>query len=87
MTQIEPGNQAAFVLVPGACHGGWWFDGVTAALTASGHEVAPLTLVGLEHEPDTDRRINLDSHVDQVSAAVLEAELGPGGRRPVVLVA
>lgn len=63
----------AFVLVPGACHGGWWYDPLVQALTAAGHSATALTLVGLEDEPDIDRRITLDTHTDQVASAVQHA--------------
>jgi pimeloyl-ACP methyl ester carboxylesterase len=87
LTRTSSGPAAAFVLVPGACHGGWWYDDVATALSSRGHDVDALTLLGLEDEPDPDRRINLDSHIEQVSAATLRASAGPAGRRPVVLVA
>ncbi len=68
----------AFVLVPGACHGGWWYDPLVEALTADGHTVDALTLVGLETEPDVDRRITVDTHIDQVARAVRRAATRAG---------
>jgi len=73
--------------MPGGCHGGWWWDSVTEVLAARGHHVDALTLLGLEDQPDTDRRINLDSHIQRVCDAVLAAGTGPDSHRPVVLVA
>jgi len=37
-----------YTLVPGACHGGWWYQPVVDALRAAGHEADPITLSGLE---------------------------------------
>ena len=59
----------AFVLVPGACHGGWWYDPLAAALEADGHSAIAVTLAGLEDKPQLDRLITLDTHIDQVAAA------------------
>ena len=38
---------ATFVLVPGACHGGWWFEPFARRLRRRGHEAYPLTLTGV----------------------------------------
>ncbi len=38
---------ATFVLVPGACHGGWWFEPFARGLSQRGHEAYPLTLTEL----------------------------------------
>ena len=75
---------SVFTLVPGACHGAWWYQPLVQALISDGHIAAALTLVGLEDEPDVDRRITLDTHIDQVTAAVY-AEAEASGT-PVVLV-
>jgi pimeloyl-ACP methyl ester carboxylesterase len=67
------------VLVPGFWLGAWAWDEVAAALRADGHEVAALTLPGLE-SVDADRSsITLADHVDAICEAVQAA--GP----PVVL--
>jgi pimeloyl-ACP methyl ester carboxylesterase len=74
-----------FILIPGACHGGWWYADVAAALHAQGHAARPVTLSGLD--PDADdvtTAINLDAHVAQALAAV-RAEVSAGSG-PVVLV-
>lgn len=64
-----------FVLVPGACHGGWWFEPVARELERDGHVAVPVTLAGLEDEPRLDRLITLATHVDQV-ADVIPADGG-----------
>jgi pimeloyl-ACP methyl ester carboxylesterase len=70
---------APIVLVPGFWLGAWAWDEVAAALRADGHQVAALTLPGLE-SADADRSsIRLSDHVDAICAAVTAA----GG--PVVL--
>jgi pimeloyl-ACP methyl ester carboxylesterase len=60
----------SFVLVPGACHGGWWYEPLVRRLEEDGHVGVPVTLAGLEEEPRLDRLITLDLHVDQVEAMV-----------------
>jgi hypothetical protein len=32
-----------YVLVPGACHGGWWYQPLVDALRAAGHEADAVT--------------------------------------------
>lgn len=59
-----------FVLVPGACHGGWWYEPLVRAIEADGHRADALTLAGLEDEPRPGRPITLRTHVDQVAAAL-----------------
>lgn len=59
-----------FVLVPGACHGGWWYEPVVRAIVHDGHTARPITLAGLEDRPRLDQLITLRTHVDQVAAAV-----------------
>ena len=68
-----------FVLVPGACHGGWWYEPLVDRLEQDGHQAIAVTLAGLEDEPSLDRLITLTTHIDQVS------ELMPSGG-DVVLV-
>lgn len=65
---------ATFVLVPGACHGGWWYDPLVEALDATGHTGHAVTLTGLDADgpqPPTEV-ITLDRHVDDATGAVLE---------------
>lgn len=66
---------STFVLVPGACHGGWWYAPLVEALQRRGHRAYAVTLAGLDpEEPQPPiRSINLDSHVDEVVAAVVAA--------------
>jgi thioesterase domain-containing protein len=61
---------STFVLVPGACHGGWWYEPLAARLEEDGHTAVPITLAGLEDQPRLDQAITLATHVDQVAAAV-----------------
>jgi hypothetical protein len=37
-----------YILVPGACHGGWWYQPVVDALREAGHEADAITLSGLD---------------------------------------
>jgi pimeloyl-ACP methyl ester carboxylesterase len=61
---------APIVLVPGFWLGAWAWDDVADALRADGHDVAALTLPGLE-SPDADRSsITLSDHVDAIVEAV-----------------
>jgi pimeloyl-ACP methyl ester carboxylesterase len=58
------------VLVPGFWLGAWAWDEVAAALRADGHDVAALTLPGLE-SADADRSsITFTDHVDAICEAV-----------------
>jgi pimeloyl-ACP methyl ester carboxylesterase len=59
-----------FVLVPGACHGGWWYEPLARRLEQDGHAAVPVTLAGLEDEPRIDRLITLTTHITQAAAAV-----------------
>ena len=68
-----------FVLLHGAWHGGWAWDGVTAELEKAGHTAEAPTMPG--HHPDDDRSgIQLSDYVDAISG-VLEKQ-----SEPVVLV-
>jgi pimeloyl-ACP methyl ester carboxylesterase len=67
------------VLVPGFWLGAWAWDEVAGLLRAAGHQVAAITLPGLE-SADTDRSaISMDDHVEAICEAVRAAG------RPVVL--
>ncbi|MBB5959230.1 pimeloyl-ACP methyl ester carboxylesterase [Saccharothrix tamanrassetensis] len=48
-----------YVLIPGACHGGWYYDPIAADLRALGHEV---------HAPTLSRDGNLEDHTTEVLA-------------------
>jgi pimeloyl-ACP methyl ester carboxylesterase len=70
-----------FVLVPGAWHGAWTWDGIVDRLQAAGHRAIAVTLDGLETEPTVDgASANLVTHVDRVLAA-----LDAGGPGPITL--
>ena len=58
---------ATFVLIPGACHGGWCFDELTGGLRRDGHTVHPLTLTGLSERAHLGPGgVNLETHVQDV---------------------
>jgi thioesterase domain-containing protein len=61
---------STFVLVPGACHGGWWYDPLERLINRDGHATVALTLAGLEQQPRLEQAITLATHVDQVAGAV-----------------
>lgn len=59
---------ATYVLVPGACHGGWWYRPVVDRLEELGHRAHAVTLLGLDPDlPAPDVPIDLDTHVDQLA--------------------
>lgn len=65
---------ATFVLVPGACHGGWCFTPLAERLREHGHSAYPLTLTGLgERRHLLSSAVNLDTHIQDV-INVLEYE-------------
>ncbi len=67
-----------FVLVPGAWHGGWWYDPLVERLVTAGHRAVAVTPTGLDPAlPATEQAITLDQHVEEVTGAVRAAE-GPG---------
>jgi pimeloyl-ACP methyl ester carboxylesterase len=67
---------ATIVLVPGFWLGAWAWDEVAAELRGDGHDVAALTLPGLE-SVDADRSsITSADHVDAICSAIDAAE-GP----------
>lgn len=65
-----PRQAITFLLVPGACHGGWWYEPLARHLEQDGHVAVPITLAGLEDEPRLDQLITLASHIDEVVAEV-----------------
>ena len=67
------------VLVPGFWLGAWAWDEVAAALRDDGHEVAALTLPGLESAGADRSSVTFADHVDAICNAVTAAG------RPVVL--
>jgi len=61
---------STFVLVPGACHGGWWYEPLVHRIEQDGHAAVAVTLAGLEDQPQLEQLITLGTHIDQVAAAV-----------------
>jgi pimeloyl-ACP methyl ester carboxylesterase len=58
-----------YVLVPGACHGGWCFDELAESLRAQGHRVLAPTLTGIaERAHLLSGGVNLDTHITDVLA-------------------
>jgi pimeloyl-ACP methyl ester carboxylesterase len=71
-----------FVLVHGACHGGWCWRDVTAELRAAGHEVFAPTLTGLgERSHLASPAVDLSMHIRDVANLIEWEDL-----REVVLV-
>jgi pimeloyl-ACP methyl ester carboxylesterase len=61
----------AFVLVPGACHGGWWFQPLADELRKRGHLAHAITLPGLADRADLlHGSVTLDTHVDDLAATI-----------------
>jgi pimeloyl-ACP methyl ester carboxylesterase len=67
---------ARYLLVPGACHGAWNLEPLAGGLEESGHRAEAVTLAGLEHVPGSVGTINLDTHIDQLTAHLQEMD-GP----------
>jgi pimeloyl-ACP methyl ester carboxylesterase len=58
-----------FILVHGAWHGGWCWDGVRANLENAGHTVEALTMPG--HNPGDDRtNIQFNDYVDHIASTL-----------------
>ncbi len=58
-----------FVLIPGACHGGWCFDDLAGALREQGHRVLAPTLTGVaERAHLLHAGVNLETHISDVLA-------------------
>ncbi len=69
---------SAFVLVPGACHGGWWFEPLARELRKQDHEAFSVTLAGVgERRHDVSGRVNLSTHITDVVALIEANELCP----------
>ncbi|GAA4849524.1 alpha/beta fold hydrolase [Actinomycetospora corticicola] len=67
------------VLIPGACHGAWWYAPVVENLAARGHRALALTLPGLCERAE-EQGATLAAHVADVTATVAALD------GPVVLV-
>lgn len=64
-----------FVLIHGAWHGGWAWEGVIRSLTEAGHTAEAPTLPG--HSPEDDRSgIKFESYVEKITE-VLWRQAGP----------
>ena len=62
-----------FVLLHGAWHGGWCWDGVSRELQKAGHTVDAPTMPG--HQPDDDRtNITFNDYVDKIVAVLKQKE-------------
>jgi alpha-beta hydrolase superfamily lysophospholipase len=72
---------ARFVLVHGAWHGAWSWEGIAEDLRSAGHEVDAIDLPGHGEDATPHDEITLDSYVDRVAEAI-----GDDGE-PVILVA
>jgi pimeloyl-ACP methyl ester carboxylesterase len=61
-----------YVLVPGACHGGWCFDHLAEGLRSCGHQVLALTLTGVaERAHLLHAGVNLETHISDVLAELV----------------
>lgn len=66
-------TNAPIILVPGFWLGAWAWDDVAGLLRRDGHDVAALTLPGLE-SPEADRSaVSMNDHVEAICAAVRAA--------------
>ncbi|MGV0744746.1 alpha/beta fold hydrolase [Mycolicibacterium sp. XJ870] len=58
-----------FVLIPGACHGAWYYDDLAGGLRAAGHRVLAITLTGVaERSHLAHAGVNLETHIADVLA-------------------
>ena len=62
---------ATFVLVHGACHGGWCYSRVAPRLATAGHDVYTPTLSGVSDRAHlADHSINLSTHIQDIVALI-----------------
>lgn len=67
---------ATILLVHGSWHGGWVWDDIGPALSASGHDVHAPSLRGLgEDAPSLAPHIGLWTHVDDLEAFIIDKNL------------
>jgi pimeloyl-ACP methyl ester carboxylesterase len=60
-----------YVLVPGACHGAWWYDDLADQLRSHGHRVLAITPAGIgERSGLRHAGVNLDTHIEEVVATL-----------------
>jgi pimeloyl-ACP methyl ester carboxylesterase len=63
------------VLVPGACHGAWWYAPVVDTLAARGRRALAVTLPGLcERADELDGTTNLAAHVADLTARLRDVD-------------
>jgi pimeloyl-ACP methyl ester carboxylesterase len=63
-----------FVLIPGACHGAWYFEPLARRLRQHGHRAYPMTLTGLGDRAHLlNTGVNLETHLQDV-LSMLAAE-------------
>jgi pimeloyl-ACP methyl ester carboxylesterase len=75
-------QQATFVLVHGAWHGGWCWKKLAPLLRAAGHQVYTPTLSGMgDRSSQLAPEIDLDTHINDVTAVLQYEDL-----REVILV-
>ena len=56
-----------FVLIPGACHGAWWYQSTARQLRQLGHDAYALTLTGVGDRGHLlSASVNLDTHIEDV---------------------
>ncbi|MCQ4041211.1 alpha/beta fold hydrolase [Streptantibioticus rubrisoli] len=56
-----------YVLIPGACHGGWWYQSTARELRQHGHDAYALTLTGIGDRAHLlSASVNLDTHIEDV---------------------
>lgn len=85
----EETELTAYLLVPGANHGGWWYDPLVERLEAAGHIAVAPTPLGLDPEAEPPHEvITLDDHVTQFVRALraVPVEAGAPQGRDAVLV-
>ena len=71
---------ATFILVHGACHGGWCWEKVTPILEGHGHKVCAPDLPGLGKDQTPPASVTLADNVERISRLLDKME------EPVVLV-
>ena len=71
---------ATFILVHGACHGGWCWEKVAPLLEANGHQVCAPDLPGLGKDHTPPANVTLADNVEKISRLLDKME------EPVVLV-
>lgn len=60
-----------YVLIPGACHGAWCYEDLSAALRRHGHRVRDYTLTGVAERAHLRHAgVNLDTHITDVLSAL-----------------